>query len=189
MDTNQLAGALSQVAGAIKPASEICLLWIDFWATCMTKSEWAAWMQAIGSLIAIGVAVAIPYWQKWHADRENFNRARQCLLLHCALVAEMTKLAEAAGANPGLALRTAHTISANLVAKHDSVSLPNLSLRQLAIWRVSRITAEQIDGVAQQIRDGRMLVENVLPALGVLMEASRTQLEEFGLRPDRDPAG
>lgn len=40
--------------------SEYCFLWIHWWATCMTKAEWATWMQAIGSVLALGIAVWIP---------------------------------------------------------------------------------------------------------------------------------
>jgi len=37
---------------------QFCLLAIDHWATCMTKGEWSGWMQAIGSVAAIGAGVA-----------------------------------------------------------------------------------------------------------------------------------
>lgn len=53
MDANQLITALGDAAGAAKPPQEYCFLWIDWWATCMTKSEWSGWMQAIFSVVAI----------------------------------------------------------------------------------------------------------------------------------------
>lgn len=53
MDANQLIKALGDAAGAAKPPQEYCFLWIDWSATCMTKSEWSGWMQAVFSVVAI----------------------------------------------------------------------------------------------------------------------------------------
>lgn len=36
---------------------DYCLFWIDSWVTCMPKSEWATWVQAIGSVLAIVFSV------------------------------------------------------------------------------------------------------------------------------------
>lgn len=45
---------------------EICLLWGDWriqqWWSCMSKAEWAGWMQAIFSVIAILVSAFISMW-------------------------------------------------------------------------------------------------------------------------------
>jgi len=59
MDANQLIKALGDAAGAAKPPQEYCLLWVDTWATCMTKAEWSGWMQAIGAVLAVAFAGAI----------------------------------------------------------------------------------------------------------------------------------
>lgn len=40
-------------------APEYCLFWIDHWALCMPRADWAAWVQAVGSVVAILVAVAV----------------------------------------------------------------------------------------------------------------------------------
>jgi len=45
------------------PATEICLLAIDWWPMCMTKAEWSGWVQAIGSIAAIAAAAYGIYWQ------------------------------------------------------------------------------------------------------------------------------
>jgi len=42
------------------PAPEYCFLWIDWWPLCMSKSEWSGWAQAIGAIVALGVAIALP---------------------------------------------------------------------------------------------------------------------------------
>jgi len=41
---------------------EYCLLWINWWPLCMTKTEWSGWVQAIGSIAALFGAV-------WIAER------------------------------------------------------------------------------------------------------------------------
>jgi hypothetical protein len=40
-------------------APEYCLVGIDWWPLCMPKSEWAAWVQAVGSVAAILIAICI----------------------------------------------------------------------------------------------------------------------------------
>lgn len=60
--------------------TEICLLWGDWqiqqWWSCMNRSEWASWVQAVGSILAICGAVLIAWWQWWNfksneAERRN----------------------------------------------------------------------------------------------------------------------
>jgi hypothetical protein len=45
------------------PPREYCLLWIQHWALCMTKSEWASWIQGIGTLLAIAASGLAIWWQ------------------------------------------------------------------------------------------------------------------------------
>lgn len=41
-----------------------CFLWqFDSELLCMNRSDWASWVQAVGSLIGLGIAVAIPITQ------------------------------------------------------------------------------------------------------------------------------
>jgi hypothetical protein len=51
------------------------LKWIGLvqWWCQMDQSGQAAWVQAIGSIFAIGVAIFIPYWQR---NRERKGRER-----------------------------------------------------------------------------------------------------------------
>lgn len=51
------------------PPEEYCLLQISHWSTCMAKAEWAAWVQAIFSVVAIFAAT-------WIASRQNRNAVR-----------------------------------------------------------------------------------------------------------------
>ncbi|CAN7316504.1 hypothetical protein [Acidovorax delafieldii] len=186
MDANQLIKALADAANAAKPPQEYCLFWIDWWPLCMTKAEWSGWMQVIGAVSALGIAIALPYWQKRVADRESFNRARQCLLMQCGVIDELLKLAVAAGEKPRAALRSTFHLCANLAAMHDEVRLPHTSLRQLANWRTSRVTIEQLIELVGKIREEQIDEKNVLPALQALMKLSKEQLDDFGLKPARD---
>jgi len=50
----------------------------------MTASEWAAWVQAIGSIMAIGAAGWLPLW---HRDKLEERRQKSLLTTLCALSA------------------------------------------------------------------------------------------------------
>lgn len=52
------------------PTPEYCLLWIDWWPLCMTKSEWSGWAQAIGAVLALAIAIAIPAKARRDARRD-----------------------------------------------------------------------------------------------------------------------
>lgn len=50
--------------------TEYCLFWIGSW--CMPRSDWAAWVQAIGSLFALAIAIGVPALQ--HRAQESARR-------------------------------------------------------------------------------------------------------------------
>jgi hypothetical protein len=39
--------------------AEYCLFGFDYWSTCMQKGEWSGWVQAIGSIVAIFIAIFV----------------------------------------------------------------------------------------------------------------------------------
>lgn len=60
MESNQLLDGLARAVEAAKPAQEYCLRVLDQrWWSCLTKAEWSGWMQAIFSVLAIFVSVAL----------------------------------------------------------------------------------------------------------------------------------
>ena len=65
---------------------EFCLFWINSDWTCMTRSEWSGWAQAIGALVAIGIAIAVPAWQH-RAGRSELERQRRDTTLRFACLA------------------------------------------------------------------------------------------------------
>lgn len=60
----------------IDNAAEYCLLWIRWWPICMTKSEWASWMQAVFSVAAIGAAFFAAWNQRRLEKADAAGRAR-----------------------------------------------------------------------------------------------------------------
>lgn len=41
-------------------APEFCFLWINWWVTCMTKSEWASWAQFLGVVGSLLMTLYLP---------------------------------------------------------------------------------------------------------------------------------
>lgn len=50
-------------------AEEYCLFAINWWVTCLTKSEWASWVQAFG----VGVALIFPLISKFISRRRALS--------------------------------------------------------------------------------------------------------------------
>lgn len=75
MDPNQLIKALGDAAVNAKPAQEYCLFWWDWWPMCMTKGEWSGWMQAIGSIVTVGLAVYVPYAERRRERRQDIEKS------------------------------------------------------------------------------------------------------------------
>lgn len=76
MDVNQLAEAIALAVEAAKPAPEYCWGLLD-WSVCMSKSEWAAWVQAVFSLIAIGAAFGVAWTSHFLQRRSDLSRMLQ----------------------------------------------------------------------------------------------------------------
>jgi hypothetical protein len=64
---------LAREIGRIIPSSpdELCLLGMKHWSMCMTKAEWSGWMQAIGSILALVIAIGFPIYQGWKNEENN----------------------------------------------------------------------------------------------------------------------
>lgn len=73
MNTEQLIQAIGNSLALASPPQEYCFLWINSWGTCMTKSEWSAWVQAFAVLVALG----LPFVLKKREKYESLKRALQ----------------------------------------------------------------------------------------------------------------
>lgn len=60
--------------------SEFCLLMIDHWATCIPRADWAEWAGAIGTILALVIALVVAYWQLLWSRRDGWVRRRtECM--------------------------------------------------------------------------------------------------------------
>ena len=71
MNADQLIENLGKAAAAAQPTDEYCFMWIDWWVTCLTKAEWSGWMQFFGSILALIVAIFVPWWQSKTAAKKQ----------------------------------------------------------------------------------------------------------------------
>jgi len=70
MDVDQvISGIGSAVASA--QSQNICVYW------CMTKSEWASWVQAVGSIVGLAVAIGIAAWSRCAEKRKIADENRK----------------------------------------------------------------------------------------------------------------
>ena len=64
---------------------EYCMFWTNWWWLCMTKAEWAGWVQAVGSIAAIMAGVAVVHWQlqrQQHQQRVDQTRKYRLIAGH-----------------------------------------------------------------------------------------------------------
>lgn len=71
------------------PPPDYCLLWIDHWSTCMPRSEWPGWVQAVGSVFALLLGVWVVRVQarlarQLDAERDAEKVRSLARLLHAA---------------------------------------------------------------------------------------------------------
>lgn len=73
-------------------ADEYCFLWLNLGLTSMNKAEWASWVQAIGSLIALGLTLHLAC----SGQRQQQNAAtRAALLFACRLDLAVNRMLQA----------------------------------------------------------------------------------------------
>src|SRR5690606_11411810 len=61
--------ALAAIAGLV-------LIGVFVWQRPTNPAEWAAWMQALGSIVAVGVAIWVPYKQRENQRRDEAVKLR-----------------------------------------------------------------------------------------------------------------
>jgi len=138
MNQLQLIENIVSAAEAAKPAQEYCFLWINHWSTCMTKGEWSGWMQAVGSVIALAVALSIPYLQKRIERRDNFAMAANCLRLHVSLYTAIQGVASTGKTNKEALLSGKDAIALTIGA-YKSVNSATLPSASLPAWYAAQV--------------------------------------------------
>lgn len=189
MDTNELIKLLGDAAATAKPPQEYCLLWIDSWATCMTKAEWSGWMQAIGAFIALCVAVGVPYLQERFREAADFKQARNCLIALCGLIDVMREQVKSNPDGPQSAVVAAQEAAKNVLLRFRHVRLPNLSLEQTVHWINAQTTAEQLIDFISRVFENKVDEPNIPRVLEILMSSSKEHFFGFGTKPGEDEGG
>ena len=172
MDANQLAEALARAVEAARPAVEYCLLSSQdrWWTVCMTKAEWSGWMQVIGSVAALVIALWLPYHQKRKDASAAFVLAKHCIASQCALLLNI-------GADPARASFRAETLAskesvASLLRLYAQVPPSLLPARALIAWMHAQTTAGQLSELVRSIHEHNLPDRVVEQSIGHLKDSS-----------------
>ncbi|MDM0029856.1 hypothetical protein [Variovorax saccharolyticus] len=72
MTTPEVGAIAAAVKAAVPAPADWCLWWQWDWElTCMPRGEWAAWVQAIGAIVALVVAIGLPFLLGWLRGRKE----------------------------------------------------------------------------------------------------------------------
>jgi hypothetical protein len=106
-------------------AIEWCLLGTGL---CLKSEVWAAWWQGIGTVIAVGVAVAIPILQR-RADRKHarLRALESAKILAVQLYSYLVKGAEACIKRDAEGVRITSYLLADIAERADSIDLSMLT--------------------------------------------------------------
>lgn len=155
---------------------DYCLLFVDSWATCMQKSEWASWAQAFFSVLGIVTAVWVVHRQhsleRKRGAQDQAARDERLLLvaMHCIETAQRLVL-NVGQKRQGPGLETAaerrRQLGELLALKVQVDSLPLIELpTATSITYVSRlsIVIQQAEGLIRSTStdaqiDGAQLVK------------------------------
>ncbi|SOE37595.1 hypothetical protein [Delftia acidovorans] len=70
MELSQIIDGIGAAVASAKPVQEYCLFFLNWWPMCMTKSEWAAYLQALGVIVTLASTA--------HFAKKSFvNQAKQ----------------------------------------------------------------------------------------------------------------
>lgn len=146
-------------------ATEICIFWGDWqiqqWWSCMTKSEWSGWMQAIFSVAAIFSSLGIAVWLV-HIER---NRFRKHAMQNAALFA-----INVSGAMAGLlncetpeAVQSIHAILEDTVALGQSIRTEELPLDVvMAVNGLRNISRQALNSLARKLDSETFEIQDVI---------------------------
>ena len=175
MNADQVIEGIGKVVAAAKPAQEYCLLWSDYWWwMCMTKAEWSGWAQAIGSIVALLMAAALPYIQGNYRRARTYVAANNALLQLVAIYAAIQMKVQA-GADARQVLNAANPNLDSGFRAFDIVRVDELPSACWPAWWSARANATQLQGLHTSLgpNAGAVIV------LGKLEATAKSLLEEF----------
>ena len=148
-------------------STDSCLLSIHWWALCMSKAEWAGWVQAIGAIVAIAGSAWVVRWQMAAAAREATRQAHQqqiqwaqglvfILAPGAATMAELVKESPAGWIQRGKPVLYPHLTALRGVAS----SLSRIDLMQFRSAELVSLYADADAAVRGVCAELEMLVRN-----------------------------
>lgn len=174
--------------------------WLISERLCLPSGEWSAWVQGVGSLLAVIVAIAIPLWQR-HADRaakqwaeaEQLGKTR---MLYDALAGECSLLAAIADPNK---LKRPVDLSRNIKAFNECVNwLDNLTIEDFPdapTFRIHLLLAAELLNSSQMVsqlitiqlhtNDGKAEAKYIANNLNTLQAIAECVSESFAAHERR----
>lgn len=67
----------------MEPMKSYCWQFDPLGWPCLTQTEWASWVQAIGSIAALLIAIGIPLFQRWLAAKDEAKKERRLTREKC----------------------------------------------------------------------------------------------------------
>lgn len=115
---------------------EACFIWQE---GCINGDQYAAWAQAIGGLIGIGIAIGVPWRQEIVRARERQSEqlhARQNQLVEIITMAEtMADVAQIFAGQPNVGQPAAVERAAGAVVRMRQIKTDQLSTREYKKFR------------------------------------------------------
>lgn len=141
------------------PSLELCFQAIDHWSTCMTKSEWSGWVQAVGSVLALlGIWYTIRKQRQLTLEaeaREAESEKRAALTDASSAIAVVSAIAEqvdrAAADSDLMALRVHHVRLADGLHLSQAVRLDCLPLEARGAVISVRSAAAILSGAVELV--------------------------------------
>lgn len=138
MTGQELYDGVARAVEAAKPAQEYCFVGIQHWSTCMTKAEWSGWMQAIGSFVALLIAIGIPAFNARSTKARNFGQARHAIAALGGTINAIESVAAVQG-TLSHALRAARNNFSDLGKMWDEVRSSDLPPDARPAWVALRV--------------------------------------------------
>lgn len=80
------------MAASMAVVPEYCFLAVQSW--CMPRSDWAAWVQACGALLALLLALGIQWWQGFSQERTAIRAAQSYQAAAIAAIRQLEDVCE-----------------------------------------------------------------------------------------------
>jgi hypothetical protein len=138
----------------------VCIFGLQSWCreSSLSISDWAAWVQAVGSVAAVGAAIWVVWWQVRHARRERVAEGKRRLQVLWALTyhsrVEVRYARTLAERNPE-AFHLPDGLHHKVTALHNvpTLEFPDADVAEAVVTIVESFAAFQA-GIAQAEREG-----------------------------------